>query len=192
MPHLIIIAGPNGAGKSTTAPALLKDALSIENFVNADVIAQGLCAYQPEKAAIEAGRVMLKRIHQLADEQANFAFETTLASRTFAQWIPQLKAKGYQFYLMFLWLQDAELALFRVKERIKIGGHSVPEETIRRRYKAGLRNFFNLYMSIADVWRMYNNSDQRPSLIAAKTSQDTVAIEQPTIWQHLTETYHER
>jgi predicted ABC-type ATPase len=115
MPHLIIIAGPNGAGKSTTAPVLLKEALSIENFVNADVIAQELCAYQPEKAAIEAGRIMLKRIHQLALEQTDFAFETTLASRTFAQWIPRLNAEGYQFYLMFLWLQDAELAVLRDK-----------------------------------------------------------------------------
>ena len=192
MPHLIIIAGLNGAGKSTTAPALLKDALSIDNFVNADVIAQGLCAYQPEKAAIEAGRVMLKRIHQLASEQADFAFETTLASRTFAQWVPRLKTQGYQFYLIFLWLQDVELAVLRVKERIKMGGHSVPEETIRRRYKAGLKNFFNLYAPIADVWRIYDNSDPHPSLIAAKIDNNPVAIEQPYIWQHLTETYNER
>lgn len=191
MPHLIIIAGPNGAGKSTTAPALLKDALSIENFVNADVIAQGLCAYQPEKAAIEAGRIMLKRIHQLALEQTDFAFETTLASRTFAQWIPRLKAEGYQFYLMFLWLQDAELAVFRVKERIKMGGHSVPEETIRRRYNAGLKNFFNLYTPIADVWRIYDNSDPQPSLIAAKINNNPIEIEQPSIWQHLMETYND-
>lgn len=192
MPHLIIIAGPNGAGKSTTAPALLNDALSIDNFVNADVIAQGLCAYQPEKAAIDAGRIMLKRIHQLALEQANFAFETTLASRTFAQWIPKLKTQGYQFYLMFLWLQDAELAVLRVKERIKMGGHSVPEETIRRRYKAGLKNFFNLYMPIADVWRIYDNSNQHPSLIAAKINNEPVAIEQPSIWQNIMESYNDQ
>ena len=178
--------------KLTTAPALLKDALSIDNFVNADVIAQGLCAYQPEKAAIEAGRVMLKRIRQLASEQADFTFETTLASRTFAQWIPKLKTQGYQFYLMFLWLQDAELAVLRVKERIKMGGHSVPEETIRRRYKAGLKNFFNLYMPIADVWRIYDNSDQHPSLIAAKINNNPVAIEQPTIWQNLMESYNDQ
>jgi len=192
MPHLIIIADPNGAGKSTTAPALLNDALSIENFVNADVIAQGLCAYQPEKAAIEAGRVMLKRIHQLASEQADFAFETTLATRSFAQWIPQLKTKGYQFHLIVLWLQDAELAVLRVNERIKMGGHSVPEETIRRRYKAGLKNFFNLYTPIADVWRIYNNSDPHPSLIAAKTHHYPITIKQPGIWQHLTEVYHDQ
>lgn len=192
MPHLIIIAGPNGAGKSTTAPALLKDALSIENFVNADVIAQGLCAYQPEKAAIDAGRIMLKRIHQLALEQTNFAFETTLASRTFAQWIPRLKTQGYQFYLMFLWLQDAELAVLRVKERIKMGGHSVPKETIRRRYKAGLKNFFNLYAPIADVWRIYDNSAPYPSLIATKAHNNSIAVEQPVIWQHLMETYNDR
>lgn len=190
MPNLIIIAGPNGAGKSTTAPALLKDALTIENFVNADVIAQGLCAYQPEKAAIDAGRVMLKRINQLAEEGVDFAFETTLASRSFAQWIPKLKQEGYQFYLIFLFLQNPELAVLRVKERIKMGGHSVPEETIRRRYKAGLRNFFNLYMPIADCWRIYDNSEPHPSLIAAKTNSSTT-IEQSNLWQNLTRTYHD-
>lgn len=149
MPHLIIIAGPNGAGKSTAAPALLKDALHVDNFVNADVIAQGLCAYQPEKAAIQAGRIMLDRIHTLANEEVNFAFETTLASRTFAMWIPKLQKQGYQFHLIFLWLQSADLAIFRVKA----GGHSVPEATIRRRYTAGLKNFFNLYSSLADSWQ---------------------------------------
>ena len=101
MPHLIIIAGSNGSGKSTAAPSLLKNSLEVNDFVNADVIAQGLCAFQPEKAAIQAGRVMLDRIHTLANEKIDFAFETTLASRTFATWIPRLKKEGYQFHLFF-------------------------------------------------------------------------------------------
>ena len=101
MPHLIIIAGSNGAGKSTAAPALLQNSLHVDDFVNADVIAQGLCAYQPEKAAIQAGRIMLERMQELSKAGNNFAFETTLASRSFSTWIPKLKAAGYQFHLIF-------------------------------------------------------------------------------------------
>lgn len=186
MPHLIIIAGPNGAGKSTAAPALLKEALQVDNFVNADVIAQGLCAYQPEKAAIQAGRIMLERIHTLANEKANFAFETTLASRTFAMWIPKLQEQGYQFHLIFLWLQNADLAVFRVKERVKTGGHSVPEATIRRRYTVGLKNFFNLYRPLADSWQFYDNSNTNSfSLIASEVKHHGMIVKDDMIWSQL-------
>src|SRR3990167_9298851 len=188
MPHLIIIAGPNVAGKSTAAPALLKDALHVDNFVNADVIAQGLCAYQPEKAAIQAGRIMLDRIHTLAEEKVNFAFETTLASRTFAMLIPKLQKQGYQFHLIFLWLKNVELAIFRVKERVKTGGHSVPEETIRRRYAAGLKNFFNLYSPLAESWQFYDNSNaENLSLIASQIKQNDPIIKDKEIWKQLLE-----
>ena len=192
MPYLIIIAGPNGAGKSTAAPALLKDALHMDNFVNADVIAQGLCAYQPEKAAIQAGRIMLDRIHTLADEKADFAFETTLASRSFATWIPKLKKQGYQFHLVFLWLKTVDLAIFRVRERIKSGGHSVPEQTITRRYSAGLKNFFNLYTPLADSWQFYDNSDSNLFLIASKTYKNDPIIKDIEVWQQLLETSNEK
>ncbi|OGV35499.1 MAG: hypothetical protein A3E88_05190 [Legionellales bacterium RIFCSPHIGHO2_12_FULL_35_11] len=192
MPHLIIIAGPNGAGKSTAAPALLKNALHMDNFVNADVIAQGLCAYQPEKAAIQAGRIMLDRIHTLADEKYNFAFETTLASRSFATWIPKLKNQGYQFHLIFLWLKTVDLAIFRVRERIKNGGHSVQEETIKRRYSAGLKNFFNLYTSLADSWQFYDNSDDNLVLVAAKTHKTDPIIKDIELWQQLLEISNEK
>lgn len=192
MPHLIIIAGSNGSGKSTAAPALLKDALHVDDFVNADVIAQGLCAYQPEKAAIQAGRIMLARIHTLADEMTNFAFETTLASRTFATWIPKLKKQGYHFHLIFLWLKDAELAVFRVKERVKTGGHSVPEETIRRRYTAGLKNFFSLYRPLADSWQFYDNSNtEHFSLIASEINQNNLVIMKEELWEQLLENFNE-
>lgn len=188
MPHLIILAGPNGAGKSTAAPALLNDALHMNNFVNADVIAQGLCAYKPEKVAIQAGRIMLNKIHSLAEERANFAFETTLASRTFSTWIPKLKKNGYQFHLVFLWLKSPELAVLRVKERIKAGGHMVPEETIRRRYTAGVKNFFKLYSPLADSWQLYDNSDiNKLSLIASKISQNDVIIKNEDLWKQLLE-----
>ena len=191
MPHLIIIAGANGSGKSTAAPALLQNAVHIDNFVNADVIAQGLCAFQPEKVAIQAGRVMLSRIHQLAEEQATFAFETTLSSRTFAPWITRLKKEGYQFHLIFLWLKTEELAVSRVQERIKMGGHSVPETTIRRRYHAGLKNFFNLYQPITDSWQLYDNSDSAQlNLIASEIKGNDTLAENKIIWQQLFEEYH--
>lgn len=193
MPHLIIIAGPNGGGKSTAAPSLLKDALHVDNFVNADVIAQGLCAYQPEKAAIQAGRIMLDRIHSLANEKVNFAFETTLASRTFAMWIPKLQKQGYQFNLIFLWLQNADLAVFRVKERVKTGGHSVSEATIRRRYSAGLKNFFNLYSPLADSWQFYDNSNTNNfSLIASKVKHHSLIVKDEIVWNQLLDIYNEK
>ncbi len=191
MPHLIIIAGANGSGKSTAAPALLQNAVHIDNFVNADVIAQGLCAFQPEKVAIQAGRVMLGRIHQLAEERVTFAFETTLASRTFAPWIARLKKEGYQFHLIFLWLKTEALAVSRVQERIKMGGHSVPESTIRRRYHAGLKNFFNLYEPITDSWQFYDNSDaDQLNLIASEFKDNDIIVENKIIWQQLFEGYH--
>lgn len=192
MSHLIIIAGPNGAGKSTSAPALLKDALHVDNFVNADVIAQGLCAYQPEKAAIQAGRIMLERIHTLAKDGANFAFETTLASRSFATWIPKLKKQGYQFHLVFLWLKNADLAVVRVKERVKAGGHSVPEDTIKRRYSAGLKNFFNLYCTLADSWQLYDNSNANSVSTIASTFNHDLSIYDDALWQHLSENFNEK
>jgi predicted ABC-type ATPase len=190
MPHLIIIAGCNGSGKSTAAPALLQNSLHVDDFVNADAIAHGLCAFQPEKASIQAGRIMLERIQKLADDKVNFAFETTLASRTFSTWIPKLKQEGYEFHLIFLWLQNVELAIRRVEERVKTGGHSIPEETIRRRYKSGLKNFFNLYRPLTDSWQFYDNSNaDKLSLIASEIHGDKLVIEKKSIWEELEETY---
>lgn len=192
MPHVIIISGPNGAGKTTSAPTLLNETLHVSHFVNADTIAQGLSAFAPEKAAIQAGRAMLKRIHQLADENENFAFETTLASRSFAPWIRELKTKGYLFHLEFLMLKSPDLAVSRVQERVRLGGHFVPEETIRRRYQSGLRNFFNLYKEIADSWQLTDNSVMGSfSLIASKLNNE-LKIQNEKIWQDLNEAYHEK
>ncbi len=193
MPHLIIIAGSNGSGKSTSAPSLLKDSLEVADFVNADVIAQGLCAFQPENAAIQAGRIMLNRIHELANKNRDFAFETTLASRTFVPWIYKLKEKGYQFHLIFLWLKNPELSILRVKERVKAGGHFVPEETIRRRYTSGLKNFFKLYRPLTDSWQLYDNSNANQlSLIAYEAKEDRLIIQDNKIWNYLAETYDEK
>ena len=186
-PHVIIIAGPNGAGKSTTAPAVLQGALGVTEFVNADTIAAGLSAFNPEKAAFHAGRVMLERLQQLADNGENFAFETTLASKTFAHWLKTLKLKGYTFHLIYLWLPSPEFAVARVAERVKMGGHNVPEETIRRRYHAGLKNFFNLYQPLADTWRMYDNSaPDDPRLLSYGEHSKVKGVHDVSIWDALT------
>lgn len=188
MPHVIVIAGPNGAGKSTAAPSLLKDTVHINDFVNADVIAQGLSAYQPEKAAIAAGRIMLGRIDKLAEGGVNFAFETTLANIKHASRLRKLTQNGYKLHLIFLWLRDVELAISRVADRVKMGGHFIPEVTVRRRYTSGLKNFFNLYKPIADSWQFYDNSEDL-TLIASKIN-GQVSILNKVDWKFLQETYH--
>lgn len=166
VPTVVLLAGPNGSGKSTAAPAILRDLCRVEEFVNADTIAHGLSAFGPERVSVTAGKLMLARLRELAEAHSRFAFETTLASRTFAPWLAELKSAGYLFYLVFLWLPSPDLAVQRVRERVRLGGHTVPEETIRRRYASGLRNFFGLYMSIATKWRMYDNAGSDPRLVA--------------------------
>ena len=188
MPHIIIIAGANGSGKTTTAPVLLKNTLQVSAFVNADTIAEGLCAFQPETVAIQAGRMMLKRMKQLAKEKENFAFETTLASKTFYPWIKELKKEGYVFHLFFLWLKNEDLAVSRVMERVKMGGHAIPEPTIRRRYHSGLINFFALYSLLADSWQFLDNSNiEQLKIVASKTRNNETNIELNDIWQKVLE-----
>jgi predicted ABC-type ATPase len=173
----VILAGPNGAGKSTAAPALLHGTLAVNEFVNADVIARDLSAADPDAAAAAAGRVMLARLRELAAQRVNFAFETTLASRTFAPWLKDLRGSGYDIQLVFLWLPSAEFAIDRVADRVRMGGHNVPTETVRRRYLSGLRNFFSLYVRFASAWRLYDGSNPVPKLIA-----DGLATQAPKVY----------
>lgn len=158
-PRVIILAGPNGAGRSTSAPVLLRDTFSVDEFVNADAIAQGLSAFRPESVALEAGRIMLNRLHELADKRADFAFETTLASRTFAPWLKRLATTGYKTHLMFLTLPDADTAIARVASRVRLGGHHVPSSDIRRRFESGLKNLFRLYMPVLSSWQIFDNAN---------------------------------
>ena len=188
-PHIIIITGPNGAGKSTTADSLLRGTLQVNEFVDADLIARGLSGFRPGGAVFHAGRVMLERIHYLANKRIDFAFETTLASKTFAPWIDELRKTGYGFYLVFLWLPNEDFAVARVAERVRMGGHDVPEETIRRRYHAGLYNFFKLYRRLADRWYFYDNSGDEPRLIAYGEDTDKIVVKNKAIWHNITRTY---
>lgn len=188
-PSLVVLAGPNGAGKSTTAPSLLQGTLGVAEFVNADVIARGLSGFQPEAAALAAGRVMLSRMRQLASERVSFAFETTLANRLLAKWIRRLVHEGYRFHLVFLWLPSSDFAVARVAQRVRTGGHAVPEEVIRRRYETGLRNFFGLYQPIASRWWLYDNSGATPRLVASGEKRKVTRIEDGELWQKISRGY---
>lgn len=185
-PAIVALAGPNGAGKSTVGLALLKETLGISRFVNADVIAKGLSAFDPDSAAFEAGRIMLQRLKELAAQRESFAFETTLAARVYASWIPELLERGYRFHLFFLWLSSPELAISRVQDRVRLGGHDIPEETIRRRYRRGLANFFELYRPLAHGWRVYDNSSfQHPRLVAYGMGRQVERVLEPAQWQEI-------
>jgi predicted ABC-type ATPase len=190
MPKVVVIAGPNGAGKSTTAPAVLRNALEVREFVNADTIAAGLSAFSPESVAVPAGRMMLERVRELALEGRDFAFETTLASRTFAPWLQKLQTDGYTFHLVYLWLPTVELAVARVAERVRRGGHAISEEVVRRRYDRSLSNFFNLYSRFADSWLMMDNSIRpRPRLVAKRFTGRPVRVFDVDGWSALREKY---
>ena len=183
MAKVVVIAGPNGAGKSTTAPAILRDALKVHEFVNADTIAAGLSAFSPESVALAAGRIMLDRVHELAREGRDFAFETTLASRTFAPWLKDLQSNGYKFHLVYLCLPTVELAVARVAERVRRGGHAVSEDIVRRRYARSLDNFFNLYSQFANSWVMMDNSvRRRPKVIAKRSIARAVSVFNADQW----------
>lgn len=167
-PHVIVLAGSNGAGKSTAAPRLLRGKLHVHEFVNADIIAQGISAYNSNAVAFQAGQIFLTRLRELAANRRDFAFETTLASRSIAPWLSELCRCGYRFHLFFFWLPSADAAIARVTERVRIGGHDVPEETIRRRYERGIGNFFQLYRPLTTMWRFYDNSGVGPPRILAQ------------------------
>lgn len=157
-PKVYIIAGPNGAGKTTFANRFLPDFVGCRHFVNADLIAAGLSPYAPELAAVEAGRLMLRRMDELARQKADFGFETTLAAKTLIKRLKILKRAGYKTHIVYLWIESPELSMTRVAERVRKGGHHVPDETVRRRYYAGLKNLFFVYMSLVDYWTIYDNS----------------------------------
>ncbi|HMT09470.1 MAG TPA: zeta toxin family protein [Pyrinomonadaceae bacterium] len=183
MPDVVIIAGPNGAGKSTLAPHLLRDGLGIYEYVNADTIAQGLSAFAPESAAMEAGRVMLERLKGLAKEGRNFAFETTLATRFYSKWLRSIQQQGYNVHLVYLWLSSPELAIERVAARVRDGGHNIPMETIRRRYERGLDNFFKLYQPFVDSWEVLDVSEDSPKEVAFGDKMNGWQTTNESIWK---------
>lgn len=183
-PQVIVIAGPNGAGKTTLAPFLLRDQLGVLEYVNADPIALGLSGFDPASVALPAGRVMLTRLRDLAEQRKTFAFETTLSARHYAEWIKKLRHDGYDFQLTFLWLRSPDLAVQRVRERVRAGGHDVTEQVIRRRHAAGLKNFWKFYQSLANTWAVYDNSDSpNPIMIAQGAEGEGPSIIHADLWE---------
>jgi len=164
--EIFVLGGSNRAGKSTTATVLLPETLSIEQFVNADLIAKGLSPFAPQTSALEAGRLMLTRIHDLRSRGESFAFETTLASRSYVRFLEECQQAGYLVHVAYIWLSSVNLALHRVAVRVQQGGHDVPAETIERRYLRGLRNFFDLYLPLADAWTLCDNSGNELAIVA--------------------------
>lgn len=165
---LYIIAGPNGVGKTTFARKFLPKYANCKNFVNADLIAQGMSPFSPETAAIRAGRLVLSEIDFFSQRQIRFGFETTLSGRGYLGLIRRLKRNGYRIHLFFLFVEGVEVTLSRIKERVLKGGHDVPEAVVRRRFDRSIRNFFREYQSLADSWYLFDNTGTKPRTIAFK------------------------
>lgn len=182
MPNLYVIAGCNGAGKTTASFTVLPDMLNCDEFINADEIARGLSPLNPDKAAIDAGRIMLSKIDKLISNNKDFAFETTLATRSYSNTILRAKESGYTVTLVFFWLDSVELAIERVRTRVLEGGHNIPKGVITRRYFSGLKNLFNIYISICDYWMIFNNSVSPSELIAEGYSNKEIEIKNISIF----------
>lgn len=165
-PVCAVLAGINGAGKSSSADPILRVGMRVPVFVNPDTIARGLNSFDPEGQAVKAGRVVVEHLRELAKARKSFAFETTLAGRTYASWLGELLAAGYTTHMFYYWLDSADAAVRRVADRVRAGGHHIPEATIRRRYARSVSNFLNLFRPVLTTWQVYDNSDAKARMIA--------------------------
>jgi predicted ABC-type ATPase len=187
-PTVVVIGGPNGAGKTTISRAVIASIGVPMQFVNADVIAQGLGGTDPDKVALAAGRMMLTRLHQLADAKESFAFESTLASRSFAPFLAKLSKGGYMVHLVYSWVHSPEISIARIKTRVRNGGHFVPDNVVRRRFARSARNLIRLYIPLASRWRVYDNSSGLgPTLVGRKTEGGDARVLKRALWARLTE-----
>lgn len=187
--NLYVIAGCNGAGKTTASFTVLPEMLDCREFVNADEIAKGLSPFNPEGVAIQAGRLMIDRIIHLLKEGETFAFETTLATRSYIKLIQQAQKRGYFVTLLFFSLSSPEQAVARVAKRVSQGGHNIPLEVIHRRFHAGLQNLFQLYIPVVDYWALYDNSTVPSAKIACGWKDQRVNVVDETRYIDLSATY---
>ncbi len=188
MPTVYIIAGPNGAGKTTFARKFLPYFADCKNFVNADLIAQGMSPFAPELVAMRAGRLMLEEIDLLKKRGADFGFETTLSGQGHLKVIRQLRDHGYAVSLFYLWVPTADVAVSRVRERVIEGGHDVPEVDVRRRFESSVRNFLVHYRQAVDSWFLFDNSPEPPEAIALNDQSGLVIIK-PEIYNNIVAAY---
>ena len=186
--HIFVIGGPNGAGKTTAAQVLLPEELELREFVNADEIARGLSPFNIEGVAMTAGRIMIDRMRALVRAGESFAFETTCSGKQHAVWLKARKAEGWLITLHYLWLPTAEMAIERVSRRVAHGGHSIPEDVIRRRHAAGAQNMRRLYLPVADNASIYDNSDGRLTLIANRVDNGDLVVHDRIRWAQIEET----
>ncbi len=182
---IYIISGCNGAGKTTASFTILPEILNCKEFVNADNIAFGLSPFQPEKVAFEAGRIMLERIDTLLKSKENFAFETTLATKSYKHKLLRAKQNGYTIKLLFFWLPTIEMAINRVSMRVSEGGHDIPISTIARRYSRGIENLFKIYIPLCDSWMVFDN-EEYPKIIAKGIKNEEIEIFKKTKWDLIT------
>jgi len=182
-PFAIVLGGINGSGKTTASQRLLGQKLAMMSFVNADIIARGINGFDPESVAAEAGAIMIERIRKLADDNADFALETTLAGRTYIAFLNRLRKQGYRVELYYFWLPSVEMAIQRVKDRVATGGHSIPEETVRKRYARSMKNFWKEYRPLADFWAMYHNGSPLTRLTASGVLDQPATIADDDDWR---------
>ena len=178
-PSVYIVAGPNGAGKTTFAVKFLPQ-IAMFHFVNADMIASGLSPLKPDVAALDASRVFLDRIREMAVRRNDFAFETTLSGKTYVKLFRDMREMGYRIYILFLWLPSAELAILRVAGRVRKGGHNVPADDIRRRFGRGLQNPFGVYKKLCDELVIFDNSSHTPRLVAVLSKAEEIILDSDT------------
>ncbi len=181
-PTIYIIGGPNGVGKTTFANEFLPHYVRCNEFLNADLIAAGLSPYLPESQNVRASQLMLERMQDLVGKRKTFAFETTLAARSYRQRVLEWKELGYRVHLFFLWLPNPDMAVLRVANRVKQGGHNIPEHTIRQRYTRGIHNFQSLYRPIVDCWSCLDGSKLPPKLLAQSLG-DTLEVFDAQRWK---------
>ncbi|MFC3356131.1 zeta toxin family protein [Sphingobacterium zeae] len=189
MPNIYIISGCNGAGKTTASYTVLPEILDCREFVNADNIAAGISPFNPQSVAVSAGRIMLERIAELMKNKADFAFETTLSTRSYKNLVIDAQKLGYSVTILYFWLDSPSLAIQRVKKRVENGGHNIPSDVIERRYNRGLENLFNIYIPICDRWLVFDNMDLIPEIIA-QGDKFGEFVSNSEIWSTLKSKYH--
>ncbi len=183
--NVYVVAGPNGSGKTTFAREFLPNYAKCPNFVNADLIAQGLSPFVPRAATIKAGRLVLSRVNEFSNNGTDFGFETTLSGKTHLRLFRKMESRGYKVHIFFLWVPDQELSLLRIKNRVAGGGHNVPAVDVCRRFNRSIDNFFNVYQPFTHSWMLFDNSGATP-VLAAKGANGSVIIENAEVYANIT------